>query len=323
MNPIFTKPNCFVRQKSDKFSGGNFTETWSNGSICLRHQSSAKGDIIYFYLEYSRSGDPQSRFDNVEQPRLEMGELFILLNGNKRYSLMPQVVQPSSYRKETHHLDYVGCWDTVHWTEYMAYELSEDILREMANANTIELKVTGGTVSDVLYEHKDKISFSIMAKALYNAVFDNSLFLEELQKEQKRVEETHQIQKEWDELKDLCEKNMYDMGAFYGKKDCSFGTTTEEIIRKFGDYKSELYKHLNYCIPLYKKLYSHMHEFNTAFPNENISVEYGEGDEETIGQFVKKLEAVREQVNSSITTKRIIIIASIVVGVILLFVLFN
>ena len=250
-------------------------------------------------------------------------QLFILLNGDKRYSLRPQVVKPSSYRKETHHLDYVGCWDTVHWTEYMAYELSEDILREMANATSIELKVTGGTVSEVIHEQKNNISFTMMAKALYSAVFDNSMSLEELQKEKMRVDDTRQIQKEWDELKDLCEKNMYDMGAFYGKEDCNFDTSAEEIIRKFGSYKSELYKHLNYCIPLYKKLYSHMHEFNTEFPNENISVEYGEGSEETIGQFIKKLETVRDQVNSSLATKRIIIVVSIVVAIIILFVLFS
>ena len=317
----FNEPNNFVRQKSDKFSGETLTETLSNSFIRLCHQSSAKGDCIYFYIEYSCNGNP--KFVNVKQPRLDQGVLFVLLNGNKRYSLRPQVVQSPSYRKEETFLNYVGRCETIYWTEYMAYELSENILHEMAIATTIELELTGGTVSRVLRANENELSFSIMAKALYNAVFDKSLFLEELQVEQKRVDEARKIQKEWKELETLCEEHNHKMGTIIGKKQCDRYTSVEEIIRKFGDYKSELYKHLNFCIPLYKKLYSHMHEYNIAFPNENISVRYGSYQEEEIRLNIQNLEEVRVQVHSSLVIKRVIIAASIVVGVILLFVLFS
>ncbi len=317
-----TKLNDFVRQNSDKFSGQTLTRTWSNGPIRLCHQSSEGGDVIFLYLKYSRLGSPQ--FGGApKQPGLDKGELFILLNGNKRYSLQPHVLQPPSCEKDEQYFNSVGLVVEITWTECIAYELSKDILYEMVNATNIELKITGDSVSEVLEEHKDQISFIMMAKALYNAVFDNSMFLEDLQKEQKRVDGASKILKEWDELKDLCEKNRYKMGAFYGKEDCSFDTSAEEIIHKFGDYKAELYKQLNYCIPLYKKLHSHIYEFNTNFPNENISVEHGAGSEETIGQFIKTLEAVRNQVSFSVVTKRILIVTLIVVIFIILYLLFS
>lgn len=319
----FNEPNDFVTQTSDEFTGETLTKTDSNNSISLCHHSSPNGENIFFDLKFKQIGG--------QQPRLDCGELFILLNGNKRFSAKPIVDEPA-YSKVIKSYDEIGNpYTYMEWYENMHYVITEENLRNMAYANSVKLKVTGATISKEIIESDNSISFLMMAKALYNAIFDNSLFVGDLEGEIKRIDdhedmliEKNKIRKEWDELHDLCRKENYDMWAFYGWKDCRFDTSVEEIIRKFGDDKSALYKQLNYCIPLYKKLHAHMHEFNTNFPNENIcAAYYGEGNEEQIGQFINKLETVREQVNSSITIKRIIIIASIVVGVILLFVLFS
>ena len=72
----------------------------------------------------------------------------------------------------------------------------------MAYATSIEIKVIGASVSKVLEENKVIPSFLIIAKALYNAIFDNSAFLEDLNKEKQRIKEA----KIEAELKEMAEK---------------------------------------------------------------------------------------------------------------------
>lgn len=373
--------NSFIKQTCDKITGEARTETIDirdkHCKIRLCHNSSSKGDFIFFELEFTREGD---------RPLLEQGQLFVLINGNKRYSLEPHIGMPAAC-DEVHDFDYRGNpYSCLKWREYIYYIITEEQLREMANATNIEMKVLGGTVSEVIDDkngvYKDSnISFLIMARAIYNAIFDNSIFNDELENEKNRLEEERlntlaksssyeeeeedededddddddeddddeedkdeesankiktgenekkqnptadaikSIKKEWAVLKKRCQERNDIIGAFIDEEECTWNTSVDGIIRKFGDDKSELYKHLNFCIPLYESLYTHMHEFNKAHPNTQINIDYC--DEKKVKKFLEKLKAVQEKIYPTILRKRILIASLIIGGIILLFILFS
>lgn len=189
----------FIHQSHDKFSSETVTSTdWSGNKDCsvrLRHFSSSKRDIIFLDLDFHQ-------FDGT-QPMLHQGKLFVLLNGSKRYTLTPNVRKPSTYEVRESRSWYDGREEEyVYWDEHMYYEITEDMLREMASAISIEMKVTGASVSKVIEGDEVRLSFIIMAKALYNAIFDNSAFLEDFNKEKQRIKEA----KIEAELKEMAEK---------------------------------------------------------------------------------------------------------------------
>ena len=188
----------FVHQSHDKFEAATTTVTdyagESGSYIRLRQHSSPRGDSLCLDLEH--------RQRDGAQPLLIEGELILLINGSKRYSLRPKVSKPATYY-EDEYVDWAGNLCTrLEWNEYVYYEISEEILREMAYATSIEIKVIGASVSKVLEESKVIPSFLIIAKALYNAIFDNSAFLEDLNKEKQRIKEA----KIEAELKKMAEK---------------------------------------------------------------------------------------------------------------------
>lgn len=188
----------FVHQSHDKFEAATTTVTdyagESGSYIRLRQHSSPRGDSLYLDLEHQQR--------DGAQPLLIEGELILLINGSKRYSLRPKVSKPATYY-EDEYVDWAGnLCKRLEWNEYVYYEISEEILREMAYATSIEIKVIGASVSKVLEENKVIPSFLIIAKALYNAIFDNSAFLEDLNKEKQRIKEA----KIEAELKEMAEK---------------------------------------------------------------------------------------------------------------------
>lgn len=188
----------FVHQSHDKFEAATTTVTdyagKSGSYIRLRQHSSPRGDSLYLDLKHQQR--------DGAQPLLIEGELILLINGSKRYSLRPKVSKPATYY-EDEYVDWAGnLCERLEWNEYVYYEISEEILREMAYATSIEIKVIGASVSKVLEENKVIPSFLIIAKALYNAIFDNSAFLEDLNKEKQRIKEA----KIEAELKEMAEK---------------------------------------------------------------------------------------------------------------------
>ena len=255
----------------------------------------------------------------------------MLLNGNKRYSLRPKINQPATYY-ENEYIDWFGdLRKIVKWREYVYYEISEEILREMAYATSIEIKVTGASVSEVLKEDEETPSFLIIAKALYNVLFDNSVFKEDLKKEKQRIKEVRieeelkkmaeridedeegeedddeeykeirreakkrketdgriQIKREWKELGEKCEEHNSHMSEFIGC-GCSWETTEEEFIESFGKNPTELYNHLEFAIPLYDSLLSHMHEYNLKHPKSKVEIDC-EVTEPEVRKFVAVLK---------------------------------
>ena len=194
----------FIHQSHDKFSSETVTTTdWSGNKDCsvrLRHFSSSKRDIIFLDLDFHQL--------NGTQPMLHQGKLFVLLNGSKRYTLTPNVRKPSTYEVRESRSWYDGREEEyVYWDEHMYYEITEDMLREMASAISIEMKVTGASVSKVIEGDEVRLSFIIMAKALYNAIFDNSSYNEELKKEKKRIKEA-QIEATVQELAEEGESSL-------------------------------------------------------------------------------------------------------------------
>ena len=184
--------NSFVHQSHDKFWGATITVTEFSGTkkqkVRLRHQSSSKGDFIYLDLEYEQF--------NGQQPLLSTGELIILVNNSKRYSLRPQITKPATYYKSDSYT--LGYRETdITWKEYLYYDISEELLHEMVYAKSLEIKVIGASVSSILKEDAIRPSFIILAKALYNACIDNSMFNQDLQLEKKRIKDAiieHEIE---------------------------------------------------------------------------------------------------------------------------------
>jgi hypothetical protein len=186
--------NPFIHQSNDKFSTANTVCTSNAGEtgrlISLRYHSSENDDAILLDLLYEGFGN---------QPHIDQGNLFLLINGTKRYSFVPHINQPASSREFETFLYH----DTIiTWEEYVYYEISKDILREMAYASSVEFKVTGASVNEEIEEDGDRPSFIIIAKALYNAIFDNSAFVEDLKNEKRRLEEEKQREEEEEQRKE-------------------------------------------------------------------------------------------------------------------------
>lgn len=176
--------NPYIHRSHDKFQGVTVTQTDTTRNRChppidiyaevsLSHRSSSSDDSIYLHLTYFAR--------DSKKPDLALGELSLLLNGSKRYLLTPKI------RKESERIEEYSGWA---WIEYIDYKLSKDILEDMVYAEKIEIKITGGATSYVLEKdgyHKTEIELSVLAKALYNAVFDESLFNDEIHNEVQRL----------------------------------------------------------------------------------------------------------------------------------------
>ena len=178
----------FVHQSYDKFSSKTTTVTSCAGDgncqVRLRHISSSEGEHILLDLEYRQ---------DAPQPMLHQGNLFIVLSGKKRYTLTPHINQPARYT-ENEYSNWSGINTIITWYESMYYELTKEMLLDMASATRIEMKVTGASASYVVKEkftgeEKEHISFLIMAKALYNAIFDKSAFNEDIEVLIQRIKE--------------------------------------------------------------------------------------------------------------------------------------
>ena len=283
----------FIFHSNDKFSTTNTVWTANAGNICqlisLRYHSSETGDAILLDLQYSGSGD---------QPHIDQGNLFLLINGTKRYSFVPHLNQPAS---ASENFDFFGN-KYISWNESVYYEISEEILREMAYAYSVEFKVTGASVAREVKEDGERPSFIIIAKALYNAIFDNSAFIEDLKNEKQRLEgakvEAELIEQEWKELKKKCEQHNSRMGAFVGR-GCSWDATTEKFIEKFGKEPGVLYHHLEYAIPLFESLLHHMNEYNSKYPKTKVEIDY-----EVTEPEIRKFIAVLKQSRDNLSTKK-------------------
>lgn len=174
--------NELVKQSYDKFENVTTTKTVNaSNRIGLRHVSSPVQEATFLDLEFHQVDGPP--------PHLENGEIILLLNDTKRYSLKPNVSMPPTFSKDEY-IDIFGhLAERIYWDEYIYYEISEELLREMAYATDIKIKLIGASVSMVLQDSPKQPSFKMLAKALYNAIYDSSIFNDEIQKECQRLSE--------------------------------------------------------------------------------------------------------------------------------------
>lgn len=244
-----------VKQSYDKFENKAITQTVCVGNtlymeVNLHHYSSPKGDVDCIDVFYKYGGSDSRLID---------GELILLINGSARHSIKPNYNVPPT-------------WDDGYWYQDMFYMLPDGLLHEMANASNLEIKVTGGAANLVLEDNKYP-TLLLLSKALYNAVYDSSAFNDEIEKarrnNQERKEKEQQIQKEWNELVEKCKDKSHASSIYLiSVLDWNHPRDIKKKIEEYGTdkiYAKTFYDLLNFAIPLYEKLLTHMHEYNEKY----------------------------------------------------------
>ncbi len=161
--------NNFVEIINDKFK--NKTTTKMKTKFCLkdsglidkdsfviglRHVSMPAGDILVLDINY----------DGDDWFFLRQGELIININNVENMVLKP---------KESYTDTYTSYHD-VHCVESDYYELTQEQLKRICEANTIDVKITGRDHFEVFHVNK----FIIYARQFYNAVYDSNAYQESL-----------------------------------------------------------------------------------------------------------------------------------------------
>lgn len=313
----------YIHRSHDKFEGATITYTdttrYAFDKVYLSHRSTPNGDSIYLHLEYVVTCG--TVYGQAKKPGLLLGNLILLLNGTKRYSLQPQMRKDAEYFED---IAYSS------WHEYMDYELTQDMLLNMAYAKKIGIKVSGSTTSSVLKKSgtdydKEEISLSVLAKSLYNAIFDKSLFVEEIQNEVQRIETAKQqrlqkaraeepFKEEIAKLIKQCNSHLGSVGCFLDH-GVWVSDNEEKIINRFkgwghdSDYV-ELHNHFAYAIPLFEALLKHLHEYNST--NENnmkVTIYYSTFTEEKLRDFINLLKSTKKKLYPIVIKRKMVIIA--------------
>lgn len=209
--------NCLTTRKHDTFSEMTITKTfplqWAFAYVSFQHVSSPKGERLTIELLYR---DEDYMF-------LESGELVININKSKNIKLKPFDV----LRK---HEDGIAI-------ESASYELSKMQLLQICNAETIDYKLSGNHVSEnsvdffeeygediciddgevdidgimhnLVGVYVDKIQYA--AQALYNAIYDSSAFIEELQQVKESILLQEKKYEEWRRKREETEQRPQDV----------------------------------------------------------------------------------------------------------------
>ena len=159
-----------IKQKTDKFSNKTTTETsavydaglYPAFKIIFRHISTSRIDSIVMDIEYSHT------YAVAEYLNLRFGKVVLRLNNKKNYTLIPH----ENYTKEKNYYNILNTIDCVNVKESCWYDINPKLLKEIADASDVELKIYGG--NEVNYFHevgKDSISLQTAAQAMYDCIY--------------------------------------------------------------------------------------------------------------------------------------------------------
>ena len=98
---------------------------------------------------------------------LGAGNLLMIIDDSQRYTLKAHESYSSPY--ET--IKKTSCW----------YEISTDLLKAICDAQTIDLRITAQDDSKYADLYIEKNTLQWAAKVMYNAIVDNTAYLDELQ----------------------------------------------------------------------------------------------------------------------------------------------
>ncbi len=161
--------NNFVEIINDKFK--NKTTTKMKTKFCLknsglidkdsfviglRHVSMPAGDILVLDINY----------DGDDWFFLRQGELIININNVENMVLKP---------KESYTDTYTSYHD-VHCVESDYYELTQEQLKRICEANTIDIKISGAQEEKIFQANL----FIMYAQRFYNAFYDNNAYQDSL-----------------------------------------------------------------------------------------------------------------------------------------------
>ncbi len=165
----------FVYKKYDKFKNKTVTETHysideiGTCKINFRHISSPKVDalVMDIYFEHFRS-----YFE------LQSGNVILRINNTRNYKLLPH----ESYRKKELITPIPGEYFEPYTLNIESdwYDISVELLKDIADASSIELQINGYSSSYTFTPNEDSLSLQTIAKAIYNAIFDGNAYKEEL-----------------------------------------------------------------------------------------------------------------------------------------------
>ena len=128
----------------------------SSFKLMLRHVSMPAGDILVLDINY----------DGDDWFFLRQGELIININNVENMVLRP---------KESYTDTYTSYHD-VHCVESDYYELTQEQLKRICDANTIDFKISGAQEAKIFQANL----FIMYAQRFYNAVYDNNAYQDSL-----------------------------------------------------------------------------------------------------------------------------------------------
>lgn len=175
--------NDFLTTKVDKFKNLIYTETtypyvvkneFNKATVAnIHHRSTPNGDSLTIEIFHVSGG----------WIFLRNGRLIFNINNVENISVNPYEVENGTltgdiaYYSNIFKVDLEGL-DDVHCWEHDSYEISQDLLKKICDANTLDIQIIGGSYSfDV--NANDFINYS---RQFYNAFYDNDAYKGEIYK---------------------------------------------------------------------------------------------------------------------------------------------
>lgn len=188
-----------IKQKTDKFSNKTTTETsavydaglYPAFKIIFRHISTSRIDSIVMDIEYSHT------YAVAEYLNLRFGKVVLRLNDKKNYTLIPHenyTRENKGYNRTLNTIDFVNveesCW----------YDINPKLLKEIADASDVELKIYGDNKFCYFHEvGKESISLQTAAQAMYDCIYHSKEYEHDLKAsvgkidDYKRTKKIHDI----------------------------------------------------------------------------------------------------------------------------------
>ena len=141
-------------------------------------------NINRFYISFNHDGDLD--WISIEHKAydddfwgLSEGNITILLDGKNSMILKPSGT--GKWRNPSQH-----SFALYQYMEECWYFINKSQLKQIASSSTLQMKVTGNKRSVTIYDiddvSKENLPLKTLAKALYNAFYDSSAFVEDLSK---------------------------------------------------------------------------------------------------------------------------------------------
>lgn len=180
--------STFLTTETDKFKNKTTTECVNPYVIkneyddlmtaSFMHTSTPEVDALGINILYAstdwmflRDGELIININNVENVVLKPKEAYTdTIRGNfEAYSKVAKVELTGS--------DSVHCWEGA-W-----YGLSQDILKKICDAQSIDMKIGGGKTSETVSAN----SFITYSRLFYNAFYDNEAYKDTVEKNSKQI----------------------------------------------------------------------------------------------------------------------------------------